>query len=325
MSTPPNPDHLSHLAKGVDSWNAWRKANPEITQPRLRGVRLNRQILQGINLSGADLYMASLWRAKLDDADLSNADLSSATMNGTSLRDTNLRGANLRFARMVGADVTGAKFSGCHVYGCSIWNLTGRPSEQNEIVITPLHEPQLVTVDDLQIAQFMFLMINNNVIREALILMSSRAVLLLGRFTHERKTVLDTIRNELRQRNPPYIPIVFDFQPLQSQTLTQTVSALAHMVRFIIIDISFPKSVPQEIATIVPRLPMVPVQAILLESEEPWTMFKDLLVYQHVLPVFKYNNLDHLRKSLESGVIAQAEARVSDQYARLREIRETLD
>lgn len=153
-----------------------------------------------------------------------------------------------------------------------------------------------MTVDDLQIAQFIFLVINNNVIREALVLMSSRAVLLLGRFTQEQKAVLDMIRNELRQRNPPYIPIVFDFQPLQSQTLTQTVSALAHMVRFIIVDVSFPKSGPQELATIVPGLPMVPVQAVLLESEEPWAMFKNLLMYPHVLPLFKYRNPDHLRK-----------------------------
>lgn len=322
MSMSPNPEHLSQLAKGVDSWNAWRKTHPEITQPRLRGVRLNKQRLQGIDLSGADLYMASLWRADLGGANLTNADLSSVTMNGTSLRNANLRGANLRFARMVGADVTGAKFSGCHVYGCSIWNLIGKPSEQNDIVITPSNDPQRVTVDDLQIAQFMFLVINNDVIREALVLMSSRAVLLLGRFTQERIAVLDMIRNELRQRNPPYIPILFDFQPLQSQTLTQTVSALAHMVRFIIVDISFPKSVPQELATVVPRLPMVPVQAILLESEEPWEMFKDLLIYPHVLPLFKYQNTEQLRKSLDAHVIAPAEARVSQQYARLREIQE---
>jgi len=322
MSTPPDHEHLSQLAKGVDSWNAWRKIHPEIIQPRLRGVRLNKLMLQGIDLSGADLYTASLWKANLDGADLTNADLSSVTMNGTSLRDANLRGANLRFARMVGADVTGAKFSGCHVYGCSIWNLIGKPTEQNDIVITPLNDPQRVTVDDLQIAQFMFLVINNNVIREALVLMSSRAVLLLGRFAQERKAVLDMIRNELRQRSPPYIPIVFDFQPLQSQTLTQTVSALAHMVRFIIVDISSPKSVPQELATIVPRLPMVPVQAILLQAEEPWAMFKDLLIYQHVLPLFKYQNPDHLLKSLDAHVIAPAEARVNQQYARLRKIQE---
>lgn len=119
-------------------------------------------------------------------------------------------------------------------------------------------------------AQFVYLMISNNVIRNALQLMSSRAILLLGRFTRERKAVLDAIRDELRTRN--YIPMMFDFEPIPSQTLIQTVSTLAHMVRFIIADVTEARSVPHELATIVPSLPMVPVQPILLSSGKAWAM-----------------------------------------------------
>jgi hypothetical protein len=38
---------------------------------------------------------------------------------------------------------------------------------------------------------------------------TSKAVLILGRFTDERKAVLDALRDELRKRN--YLPILFDF------------------------------------------------------------------------------------------------------------------
>jgi hypothetical protein len=40
----------------------------------------------------------------------------------------------------------------------------------------------------------------------------SKVVLILGRFTEERKPVLDKLRNELRRRN--YLPVMFDFENL---------------------------------------------------------------------------------------------------------------
>ena len=48
-----------------------------------------------------------------------------------------------------------------------------------------------------------------------------KAVLILGRFTDERKAVLEAIREELRQRD--YIPILFDFAKPASRDLTETV------------------------------------------------------------------------------------------------------
>jgi hypothetical protein len=318
MSTPPNPEHITHLMSGVQAWASWRRQHPN-EQPRLRGVNLKQKALAHIDLHGADLYTASFWRANLEEADLRDADLSSATLNGVSLKNADLRGANLRFARLVGADVSGAQFSGCHVYGCSIWNLHGQPAEQFDVVVTPRSEP-MVTVDDLLIAQFVYLMISNNVIRNALQLMSSRAVLLLGRFTPERKVVLDAIRDELRARK--YIPMMFDFEPLPTQTLIQTVSTLAHMARFIIADVTEARSVPHELGTVVPSLPMVPLQPILLASKRAWAMFPDLRMHSSVLDVFRYQDLPHLRASMDTHVIGPAEAKAQEQFDRWQRIRD---
>ena len=61
-------------------------------------------------------------------------------------------------------------------------------------------------------------------------------VLILGRFTDERKAVLDTLRDELRKQD--YLPILFDFEKPASRNTDETITLLARMARFVIADIS---------------------------------------------------------------------------------------
>jgi hypothetical protein len=79
-------------------------------------------------------------------------------------------------------------------------------TKQQNLIITRENEPA-VTVDN--IAQFMYLLLHNEDVRDVIDTVNSKAVLILGRFTDERKTVLDALREELRKRN--YLPILFDF------------------------------------------------------------------------------------------------------------------
>ena len=44
-------------------------------------------------------------------------------------------------------------------------------------------------------------MLHNQKIRDVIDTITSKAVLILGRFTDERKAVLDALRDELRKRN----------------------------------------------------------------------------------------------------------------------------
>ena len=50
-------------------------------------------------------------------------------------------------------------------------------------------------------AQFIYLLLHNEKIREVIDTITSKAVLILGRRTPARKAVLDAIRDELRRRN----------------------------------------------------------------------------------------------------------------------------
>ena len=66
-----------------------------------------------------------------------------------------------------------------------------------------------MTVDSLEVAQFVYLMLNNERLRDVIDSITSKVVLILGRFTPERKAVLDGLRTVFRDEG--YLPILFDF------------------------------------------------------------------------------------------------------------------
>jgi hypothetical protein len=94
------------------------------------------------------------------------------------------------------------------------------------LVITRQNEPT-VTVDNIEVAQFIYLLLDNQKIRDVIDTITSKAVLILGRFTDERKAVLDAMREELRKRD--YLPILFDFDVSETRDSTETISLLARM------------------------------------------------------------------------------------------------
>ena len=141
-----------------------------------------------------------------------------------------------------------------------------------------------------------------------------KAILILGRFTEERKKVLDALREELRRHD--YLPILFDFDKPASKDLTGTVLTLAHMARFIIADLTDRSSIPKELEAIVPGL-AVPVQPLLEGSSQPYAMLKDYWKYDWVLPVYRYERLEPLL-GLAENVIAPAEGKAKGLAERRR-------
>jgi hypothetical protein len=167
-------------------------------------------------------------------------------------------------------------------------------------------EPR-ITVDNIEVAQFIYLLLHNEKLRDVIDTITSKVVLILGRFTDERKAVLDALREALRKLN--YLPILFDVAVPATRDITETVSLLARMARFIIADLTDPSSIPKELEAIVPNL-AVPVQPLLEGSSRPYAMFKDYWKYDWVLPVYRYEGLEQLLLTLADKVIAPAEWKV---------------
>ena len=67
-----------------------------------------------------------------------------------------------------------------------------RGTKQQGLIITRHDEPE-VTVDDLEVAQFVYLLLHNEKIRSVIDTVGRKGVLLLGRFTEGRIAVLERL------------------------------------------------------------------------------------------------------------------------------------
>jgi hypothetical protein len=233
------------------------------------------------------------------------ADLRMADLSRAKFYSANLGEASLRRAILVGTDFTDADLTGCRVYGASAWGVAlSENTKQQNLIITDEGEPE-ITVDNIEVAQFIYLLLNNVKIRDVIDTITSKAVLILGRFTEERKAILEALRDELRKRN--YLPILFDFDKPASRTTDETITLLARMARFVIADISDAKSVLQELRAIVPEVPSVPVQAIIIAAQEEPGMFDFYRGRSSFLHVHRYDTLAQLLADLGDRVIDPAQ------------------
>ena len=268
----------------------------------LSGAYLRDADLSGANLREADLTKANLSNAVLSHADLTEADLRDVDLMYADLSGADLSGANLCAASLVGTNLTKSVLTDCKIFGISAWNLKLEGAEQSNLVITHNYEPT-VTVDDLEVAQFIYLLLNNKKIRGVLDTIGKKGVLILGRFTPERKQVLDALRDKLRKLN--FVPMMFDFEGAESKDFTETVMILAGMSRFIIADITDPKCSPLELQATVPdyKVPFVP---IIQEGEQPFAMLADLQDYPWMFDLLVYRDSDQLIGDIEEAIIQPA-------------------
>jgi hypothetical protein len=84
------------------------------------------------------------------------------------------------------------------------------------------------------------------------------------------------------------------------------------MARFVIADISDAKSVLQELRAIVPELPSVPVQPVIIATQEEPGMFDFYQGRPSFLPVHRYDTPEQLLADLSDRVIGSAEAKASE-------------
>lgn len=291
--------------------------NADLSASQLLGVSLCDAALDGCVLTGADCRPMVITRAtnvrvepgkgvtSMSDHTVENVatDLSGATMCN----------ATLDLARLVDLRLTNADLSGARVYGVGAWRLDLRGAKQNGLIITPPEE-SVITVDDIELAQFIYLMRSSEGLRRIVDTLTSKVVLLLGRFNARGMNLLNALRELLRRHD--YVPVTFDWPPSPSRSLTETVQLLARMARFVVVDLEEAKSVPHELQSLVPGGHTLVIQPIVVGQDVPYGMFADLRNYVWVREILRADTPEELLAFLESKGLRDMEMHRSEMLAR---------
>lgn len=284
--------------------------------------------LREADFCGADLREARLEGARLEKAKfdattkLSGASFEKANLAGAVLTGADLSGVDLRLASLVSADLRGANLCSARVYGCSAWDVSlddeaeTRRRLHSDLSIDP-YGGALPSTDSLELAQFVCLLLNNPKLRSIIDTITARGVLLLGRFTPERKAVLDALRSCLRDLG--FYPILFDFATPDSRDTRETVKTLAGLSAFVVADVTDASSVPLELETLVSDFVM-PFVVIKEHGRGDFAMI-DTLYHRapdRLSPRNAYEDINHLLANVK-GLADWAMAKARELAARKRD------
>ena len=253
----------------------------------------------------AGLAVTKIGSAQFHECDFTNADLSYCSAEETNFSGSKFISTKLSNMSLVKTDFSNTVIDGSRVYGVSTWDLNLEGSIQSNIYIE--EHGTSITVPTIELAQFISLLVTNSKIRDVIDTITSKVVLILGRFTEARKSVLDEIKGELQERG--YLPVLFDFDGPSSRDVTETVVTLASLAKFVVADISSPKSIPQELTSIVPNFPSLPVQPVIEHTQSEYGMFEHFKRYPWVLNEIRYREEEI--KSLVEQIVINCERHVN--------------
>lgn len=243
---------------------------------------------QRCNFSESSLAVTKIGSAEFHFCDFTRADLSYCSAEETNFSGSMFISTVLSNMSLVKTNFTDATIDQARVYGISAWDLRLEGSRQSNIYIE--EEGTSITVPTIELAQFISLLVNNSKLRDVIDTITSKVVLILGRFTEDRKETLDSIKEALQSRG--YLPVLFDFGGPNNRDITETIITLASLAKFVVADISSPKSIPQELTAIIPQFPSLPVQPVIERSQTEYGMFEHWNRYPWVLSKIEYDESD---------------------------------
>jgi hypothetical protein len=213
-------------------------------------------------------------------------------------------------ARLLKTNFENANLEGCLVYGISSWGLKLEGANQSNLVITPPGEPA-IALDNLEVATFIYLLLNHQKIREVFPTIASNIVPILGSFKADRrKDLLEEIRNALRQND--YLPLSVELEKAATPELTEAISTVAGMAKFVIVDFTDASSIPQELLKILQGIPLVPVQPLVQVDSKEVAVSQEFQEYPYAQPIYQYQSLEDAIASVKEKIIAPAEAKAND-------------
>ena len=273
--------------------------------------------LNNVNFSSADLINTTMINCNCIKARFINvsmvqnlaggSDFSFSDFTGSKIIMTNLVDCNLQKTKFVDCYLNGSNLSRSNlnnsiiksstIYGVSTWDTSTEGSLQENLTITNHYNDSPLTVDDLEIANFIYLISNNLKVANAIDNISTKVVLILGRFTPERLEILKYIKSVLNRKN--YVPILFDFEKPNRKDLTETVGLIGRMSKFVVADLTDAKSIPQELSELIPNNPSLTIYPIVSKEHREYSMFEHWVRYPWVKKVLKYDKKSELDEHFE--------------------------
>lgn len=247
------------------------------------------------NFTNCSLLGSNLNFSIFIKCNFSNGNLSKSENYKTYFEKCTFVSVNLMWSRLIETKFQNSTLFNVKIYGASIWEPIVIDSTIKDLIITKKKQSE-IKVDDLEIAQFLYMFISNEKIRNIITSLTSKVVLILGRFTNERLEILEGIKKRLTELG--FIPVLFTFSPSPNRDITETIQLIANISKLVIADITDPKSIPQELSHIIPNHPSLPVQPIMVKGTMEYGMYEHWKRYSWVKDVFEYRNINHLINDL---------------------------
>jgi len=281
--------------------------NSKLTFVKLNDSQIVITEISNCNIEKSMLYNSIFDKCKFENCDLSSTLFTSGKIINSELNKTILNRVDFRNTQLTSDIFTDCDLSKSKIFGVSAWKLSLINTTQEDLRISDDGEPK-ITIDNIEVAQFIYLLLNNEKLRNVISTITSKVVLILGRFTTDRMRILNLLRDELRQRN--YLPVLFDFENSPNRDITETVTTLALLSKFIIADITEPKSIPQELSQIIPHMTSLPVQPIILNGHTEYGMFEHFQRYPWVLDVIEYKDDDDIKANVLDLIVNSCESKI---------------
>jgi hypothetical protein len=258
----------------------------------LMGSSFKGSIINNVNFMSALILKSNFRNSIIENSEFNGADLWNSNFSASNIKNSNFRGSNL-----TKIDISSAKIMDCKIYGISCWDIKRNDYTitKNLIISDPYSDDPIITIDDIELAQFIYLILNNKKISNLITTMRTKSVLLLSSFDNKSKLVLDKIKELLLKYD--FIPIVFDFMPSNKQDLMETIRTLALLSRFVIVDLSIQSGQLHELASLVKET-YIPFVTIASEGSKQTRMLNEFRHHYWFRSNYFRYNLDDWQKQI---------------------------
>lgn len=272
----------------------------DLTKADIRNANLRQAHLAGSCLEEADIHGANFDNAFLNRVNLRESNLSRVNLFQADVRDADLSGANLDMARFVQTDLRGANVTGCSVRGVTVDHVQLEQAIESTLLLTEPGEP-IIAVDSLEIAPFVWMLLENASVSRLIEQMKTRIILILGNFDEHHQNHLAMLKEAIREQH--YVSLYIDIETLARETqehqkLKTTMRTLAYFSRIILVDITNGENLLTYLTELVSEL-TVPVQPLLEVSQEHKNTLMNREHLSEILPLYEYGSVADMQARLQ--------------------------